>query len=90
MLQNCASMFTLTQLANRSRLSGKCVVFMAPNVFSIHDKNLQKVRQSQNLVYAHEGDAFNLLLADERYLTAEHVNTRTRYELCLLRFSVYD
>jgi hypothetical protein len=29
---------------------------------SIHDKNLQKVRQSQNLVYAHEGDAICFLL----------------------------
>ena len=52
--------------------------------------SMQKVRQSQHLQYAHADDAFNLLLSDERYLTAEHVNTRTRYELCILLFSVYD
>ncbi len=42
---------------------------------------LQKVRQSPNLVYAFTDDAFNLLLSDDRYMTAEHVDPRHRSSL---------
>ena len=42
---------------------------------------LQKVRQSSNLVYAFTDDAFNLLLSDDRYMTAEHVDPRHRSSL---------
>ena len=38
----------------------------------------QKVRQSRNLVYAFTDDEFDLLLSDDRYTTAEHVDPRHR------------
>lgn len=38
----------------------------------------QMVRQSPNLVYAFTDDEFNLVLSDDRYVTAEHVNPRHR------------
>jgi hypothetical protein len=38
----------------------------------------QKVRQSRNLVYAFTDDEFDLLLSDDRYATAEHVDPRHR------------
>ncbi len=46
------------------------------------------MRQSQHSVYAHEDDAFNVLLADERYLTAEYVDNRTSFEMCFLFFYI--
>jgi len=77
MLHNCASVFKVAQLENRPRLSG----LHTDALLSFAVSNLsfpQKVRQSPNLVYAFTDDEFNLVLSDDRYMTAEHVNPRHR------------
>jgi hypothetical protein len=77
MLHNCASVFKVAQLEDRPWMSGvyndALLSSAGSNVFF-----LQKVRQSPNLVYAFTDDAFNLLLSDDRYVTAEHVDPRHR------------
>jgi hypothetical protein len=40
------------------------------------DRGCQKVRQSKNLCYASSTDPYNLILNDERYLSAPHVSNR--------------
>ncbi len=43
------------------------------------DRGCQKVTQSRHLSYIATGDPYNLILHDERYMTAQHVEPRHRY-----------